>query len=193
MKTPTAITAYIHADLSDRPQIPDTTPGNYYVSALDPDTLKSWTMLGPFVNDHAAALAAVTPVASFCTSKDTTGRSAWYAFGTVRMADNFTQPGNANKYLPHLLQGNSKPRHRKTIAGIEFEALRETRPVPHWRPMVVATGYVYAAGRFKSTSKPKMWQSMEDTATRLGAERFAKDAMEAHFTLEQRIAARAAA
>lgn len=68
---------------------------------------------------------------------------------------------------------------RRTIAGIEFEAVRFTRPCPHWRPKVLQTGYLYEAGCFKSESRPKLWESMEYTARRCGEERFAAECLAA--------------
>ena len=67
----------------------------------------------------------------------------------------------------------------RTIAGVEFEAVRMMRPIPHWRAKVVKTGYLFESGCFKSESKPKMFESIEYTASRLGADRFYKDTMEA--------------
>lgn len=67
--------------------------------------------------------------------------------------------------------------NRKVIAGVEIEAIRMLRPLPHWRAKVVATGYLYQAGVFKSDSRPHLFQSIEDTARRIGAERFAKEAL----------------
>jgi hypothetical protein len=67
----------------------------------------------------------------------------------------------------------------KTIAGIEFEAVRIMRPIPHWRPRVVSTGYLYDSGIFNSESRPKMFESIEYMARRIGHERFAKETLEA--------------
>ena len=53
----------------------------------------------PFLYD---ALARVDPVRSYATAHG--GPKAHFmAYGTVRMADDVTQPGSANKYLPELL------------------------------------------------------------------------------------------
>ena len=76
-------------------QLPDSAPGNYYVSAVDgPNT---WLLLGPFMNDHAGALEMVEKVRDLANNAD--ARSCFYAFGTVRMAEDYTKPGSANKYL----------------------------------------------------------------------------------------------
>lgn len=80
-------------------QEPDPRPGNYYVSALDGPA--HYLLLGPF-NRHADALARVDPVRAYATAHG--GPKAHFiAYGTVRMADDVTQPGSANKYLPELL------------------------------------------------------------------------------------------
>lgn len=81
------------------PQVPDTQPGNYYVSAVDGP--RYFLLLGPFPNNHAAALAAVEEVRAFANDK--VPQSHFYGFGTVRMALDHDKPGSANKYLPHLL------------------------------------------------------------------------------------------
>lgn len=67
----------------------------------------------------------------------------------------------------------------KNIAGVEFEAVRVMRPRPHWRAKVVKTGFVYDAGCFNSESRPKLFESIEYMARRVGAERFAREALEA--------------
>lgn len=68
---------------------------------------------------------------------------------------------------------------RRTVAGVEFEAVRFMSPAPHWRPRVVKTGYVFDVGVFKNDSRPHMWESMEYMAHRIGCERFAREATEA--------------
>ena len=78
--------------------------------------------------------------------------------------------------------------NRKTIAGIEFEAIRETKPIPHWRARVVATGYTYEPGCFKSHSRPALWESIEYTAKRRGEELFAVECLEAHLSRGEQLA-----
>ena len=68
--------------------------------------------------------------------------------------------------------------NKRTIAGIEFEAVRMTSPVPHWRVKVCKTGYIYETGIFSSESRPKLWESMEYMVSRIGAERFAKETLD---------------
>lgn len=72
------------------PQLPDTKPGNYYVSVIDGP--RSALLLGPFENDHAAALAMVDKVRAKAEEVDP--RASWYAFGTCRM--DASRPGRLN-------------------------------------------------------------------------------------------------
>lgn len=77
----------------------DHTPGHYYVSVMDHIKRPSRTGLlaGPFVDDHAAALAMVDRARAAAYVRD---KWAWfYAFGTVRMPKTFTRPGLLNKEL----------------------------------------------------------------------------------------------
>lgn len=52
----------------------------------------------------------------------------------------------------------------RTIGGIEFEAIRQTRPTPHWRLKSLANGQIYASGTagLDGSSRPKLWASLED-------------------------------
>ena len=68
---------------------------------------------------------------------------------------------------------------KRTIGGVEFEAVRFDRPVPHWRLRVVLTGYTFEAGCFKSESRPKLWESVEYTARVVG-DRWRRDSLVAH-------------
>jgi hypothetical protein len=64
------------------PQAPDPRPGFYYVSVVR--GAGDYRLLrGPFVNDHAGALAAVE--AARYRAYDLDPRSAWYAYGTARL------------------------------------------------------------------------------------------------------------
>lgn len=60
---------------------PDTVPGNYYVSVRN-DKGEYRLLLGPFENDHAAALAEVDKVRLYASQVDP--KSVWYFFGTAR-------------------------------------------------------------------------------------------------------------
>ena len=70
--------------------------------------------------------------------------------------------------------------NKRTIAGIEFEAVKFTKPCIHYRPRVVSTGYLYQSGIFNGHSRPKLWASIEYMASRIGNERFKKETLEAY-------------
>ena len=76
-------------------QAPDTKPGHYYVTAHDAG--KTYPMAGPFVNDHAGALAAVHRIREAACNID--GRACFMAWGTVRTPDTYTKPGRLNAVL----------------------------------------------------------------------------------------------
>ncbi len=76
-------------------QQPDTQPGHYYVTAHDAG--KTYPMAGPFVNDHAGALAAVRRIREAACNID--GRACFMAWGTVRAPDTYTKPGRLNAVL----------------------------------------------------------------------------------------------
>ncbi len=64
-------------------QQPDTQPGFYYVTVRrDTTSPKYRTLRGPFINDHAAALAAVDEAMRRAVDYDP--RGCWYAYGTCR-------------------------------------------------------------------------------------------------------------
>jgi hypothetical protein len=94
------IGAYTHPAPSS-PQEPDTERGNYYVSVRHYDGRHA-LLLGPFPNNHAAALAAVG--AARAKACDVDPRAHWYAFGTCRLASEFTTPGVLNDLLPELVR-----------------------------------------------------------------------------------------
>jgi hypothetical protein len=74
------------------------------VSARSGD--KHWLLLGPFVDDHAAALRMVEPVRALANQHEP--RSAFYAFGTCRYQPGETQPGSANRHFPECFSGEQK-------------------------------------------------------------------------------------
>jgi len=80
-------------------QEPDTQPGSYYVSAADGDRI--WLMLGPFENDHKAALEAVKAVKDYCVKREP--YSYFYAWGTCRLPAGSEKQGHANNCLLNLL------------------------------------------------------------------------------------------
>jgi hypothetical protein len=82
-------------------QAPDTKPGAYFVSVQDGDRFAA--ALGPFVDDHAAALAQIEAVRALAQRLQP--RAAFYAFGTCRLDHDHPQaqrPGTLNDYFPAL-------------------------------------------------------------------------------------------
>lgn len=82
---------------------PDTQPGAYYVSAADVvsnagHTGAVYLMLGPFINDHAGALACVEAVRALCNDLDGTGKAWFLSYGTVRY-DEPPKLGRLNNYF----------------------------------------------------------------------------------------------
>lgn len=74
-------------------QQPDTKPGAYYVTVIDGP--KVGRLVGPFINDHAAALAMVGKARAIAEKMDP--RACWYAFGTCRIdIDGAMRPGVLN-------------------------------------------------------------------------------------------------
>lgn len=64
-------------------QQPDTKPGLYYVSAMN-ETGRKWVpLLGPFRDNHAAALAKVDGVRTLACDLDP--RGTWWSYGTARI------------------------------------------------------------------------------------------------------------
>jgi hypothetical protein len=59
----------------------DSKPGAYYVSVVRGTDYR--VLLGPFMNDHAGALAKVDDVRK--KAQDLDPKAAWYAFGTCRL------------------------------------------------------------------------------------------------------------
>ena len=74
-------------------QAPDSKPGFYYVSVVR-DSGDYRLLRGPFVNDHAGALAAVD--AARFRAYDLDPRAQWYAYGTARL-DTDAGPGILDK------------------------------------------------------------------------------------------------
>ena len=62
------------------------------------------------------------------------------------------------------------------VGGLSFEAVRFTRPIPHWR-LKVPSGDVWndGAGGISNVSIPKMKADLEYALTRFGKERFIKE------------------
>ena len=76
-------------------QVPDTKPGNYYVTVVR-DGGDYRPLLGPFHNDHAKALSLVDAAREKVQALDT--RAFWYAYGTARIED-YDRPGLLNDYF----------------------------------------------------------------------------------------------
>lgn len=83
-------------------QQPDSKPGNYYVSVRKGSG--DWrVLLGPFKNDHAAALAWVDKAQA--KAMDLDPRACWYYYGTVRLELDAALPNGAlNRYFPEAFQ-----------------------------------------------------------------------------------------
>lgn len=79
-------------------QTPDTKPGAYYVSAVDAG--RTALLFGPYINNHAGALAAVERIQKVACELDP--RAHWYAFGTVRLFDRDTYPLGSLNNLAQL-------------------------------------------------------------------------------------------
>jgi hypothetical protein len=74
---------------------PETCPpGSYYVSAVDGP--QWWRMAGPY-QTHGEALAQVDRALHITHEKDRSGKAWFMGWGTVRMPDGFSEPGNLNK------------------------------------------------------------------------------------------------
>lgn len=64
-------------------QAPDTKPGLYYVTVRKGADTR--LLRGPYLDDHAAALAAVPEATRIACDLDP--RAHWYEFGTCRSED----------------------------------------------------------------------------------------------------------
>ena len=77
-------------------QQPDTKPGNYYVSARRDDG-DFRCLVGPFRDDHGAALALVDKARTIALDLDP--RAPWYSYGTLRMGYDYDKPGVLNDHV----------------------------------------------------------------------------------------------
>ena len=76
-------------------QIPDTRPGNYYVTVRDGERYDF--LAGPFTDGHQAAIDLVDRCREI-----TEGLDPWahfYAFGTARIDHGYSEPGKLNRHL----------------------------------------------------------------------------------------------
>jgi hypothetical protein len=79
--------------MNDFIQEPDTKEGNYYVSVVDGN--KKGFLLGPFENDHKAALNMVEQVK--VKAQEIDPRAVFYGFGTARVDKTvYNHPGILN-------------------------------------------------------------------------------------------------
>jgi hypothetical protein len=76
-------------------QIPDTRPGNYYVTIHD--GARFGFLAGPFKDDHQAALDLVDRCREITEGFDTWAH--FYAFGTARIDYGYSEPGKLNRHL----------------------------------------------------------------------------------------------
>lgn len=76
-------------------QQPDTQPGEYYVTVVDGP--RASRLLGPFTNDHRAALGMVDAVRAKAEECDP--RAFWYAYGTARFPLGDNRPGVLNSFF----------------------------------------------------------------------------------------------
>lgn len=85
-------------------QQPDTAPGHYYVTVRR-DSRHAY-LLGPFTNDHAAALSRVEEVRELANRLDP--RSHFDAFGTGRLPIEFigVPTGRLNDHLGVLKEND---------------------------------------------------------------------------------------
>lgn len=97
------VESYTH-HVDAEPQQPDPQPGLFYVTVIDrhgnDGTGRVGFVLGPYVDDHAAALAAV-PDARRHIERGYS-RACWWAYGTARLDHGSTTPQGALNDVPEL-------------------------------------------------------------------------------------------
>jgi hypothetical protein len=71
----------------------DTKPGNYYVSVRRDDG-DFRCLVGPFRDDHGAALALVDKARKI--AEDFDPKAIWYSYGTLRTEYDYDKPGILN-------------------------------------------------------------------------------------------------
>ena len=93
-------------------QQPDDKPGDYFVSAIDGD--RRALVSGPYINDHAAALADVAECRALTEQVDR--KTVFAAFGTCRLPLESGRIGFLQRYkIKELL---SAP--QGGVSGIQF-------------------------------------------------------------------------
>jgi len=78
--------------MTDAEQTPDTKPGGYYVTMVRDGRVAY--LVGPFINDHAAALRAVEPARIAAAKIDPF--ADFDLFGTARLDFEHCRPGALN-------------------------------------------------------------------------------------------------
>ena len=109
-------------------QIADTAPGPYYISVIRESGFKDARLLsGPYPT-HQEALDLVDKARSISERHDP--RAVWYAFGTLRMKDAFTEPGILQKWGYDL---NLEREPEQQLASWEVQARnRKGRVFKSW-------------------------------------------------------------
>lgn len=92
-KVQKSIEYYTHPG-EDKPRTVDPQPGNYYVSVVNGPRFA--LALGPFPA-HQEALDKVDAVRAMAMDRD--GFAAFWSYGTVRMRDEYKEPGRWNTAL----------------------------------------------------------------------------------------------
>lgn len=89
--------SYTHGPFSEAQQVPDTQPGDYYVTLRDDG--RTAFLLGPYRDDHEAALANVGRARAYVQAHYP--RAVWWSFGTCRIDSSGSSPvGKLNGILP---------------------------------------------------------------------------------------------
>lgn len=90
-------------------QQPDDEPGDYFVSAIDGN--RHALVSGPYVNDHAAALADIDECRRLVEHVD--AKAVFYAFGTCRLPPECGRVGFLQRHkMKELLCEESLHRER---------------------------------------------------------------------------------
>lgn len=83
---------------------PDSKLGNYYISVIDGPRYDF--LLGPFRDNHAAALALVDIVKEYVIENYRTQGAFWWGYGTCRVdPEVYDKPGKLNDLIPNWENG----------------------------------------------------------------------------------------
>lgn len=110
---------------SPDPEVPDTRPGNYYVTVRYGERHR--LLAGPFVNDHAGALGMVRQATILAIETDS--KAHFYEFGTGRLPSDISPPGILNAWLvlPPVPPEPVKPRSRGRKAAAVIASYTHTQ------------------------------------------------------------------